>query len=181
MPIPLNELSIVSYASDCFVFATSTDVSQMNKKLNEHLETLYNAWFLKRNLKVSIEKSTSTLFTAWAKEVNIKDGQQLPTCQSPKIICSLSTRLKGYTTSDLDHKYWNLFGWQENTLKNVELKNLREKHKTSLFCLWLLLFILLQLVEKRACICMFTNVRHKVECLFMTISDFLQFLFFFLI
>lgn len=62
----------------------------MSHELTNYLTTL-NTWLHGRNLQLSPEKSTSTLFTTWTKEVDMQlnitvNGETLPTTKSPKLL-----------------------------------------------------------------------------------------------
>lgn len=90
MPLPPDDISLISYADDCTILATGPDFEQLCDDINVYLATL-NTWFTERGLQLSTSKSTATLFTTWTKEVksilNISiNGSRLPTIQHPKIL-----------------------------------------------------------------------------------------------
>ena len=94
MPPPPGTVAVKSYADDTTVlnsgdFKTKT-VQQTCKEINEYLETLYN-WFKNRNLEISPNKSTATVFTTFNQEMKLElpifiQGTQVPTVQKPKIL-----------------------------------------------------------------------------------------------
>ncbi|KAI5752977.1 hypothetical protein M8J77_022380 [Diaphorina citri] len=62
----------------------------MTNDLNNYLNTLHT-WLSNRNFQLSPEKSTSTFFTTWTREVNtqlniVVDGKTLPTIKDSKIL-----------------------------------------------------------------------------------------------
>ena len=62
LPPPPPGIEIVQYADNISVCIKGTDLSDMSKKINEYVPTL-TAFLEERNLQVSAEKSTVTLFT----------------------------------------------------------------------------------------------------------------------
>ncbi|KAI5731922.1 hypothetical protein M8J77_018439 [Diaphorina citri] len=90
IPKPPEDLTLVTYADDCTVMATDTNIESMEYKVNSYLETLNN-WLLDRRLTLSVEKSTATIFTSWTKEVNTQldikvNNLRLPTIKNLKIL-----------------------------------------------------------------------------------------------
>ncbi|KAL1447255.1 hypothetical protein WDU94_002708, partial [Cyamophila willieti] len=67
-----------------------TTTSEQQPEVNEYLATL-NEWFTERNLELSSEKSSTTLFTTWTKEVNTTlrvkiNNNLIPTVKYTKIL-----------------------------------------------------------------------------------------------
>ena len=90
LPPPPPGIEIVQYADDISVYIKGTDLSDMSKKINEYVPTL-TAFLEERNLQVSAEKSTVTLFTparAEAKHVpEVKvQGQPVKLDKTPKLL-----------------------------------------------------------------------------------------------
>ncbi|GAB0099134.1 hypothetical protein DMENIID0001_149740 [Sergentomyia squamirostris] len=90
LPSPPPGLTLVSYADDVSVLATGNDLAEMTRELNSYLQEL-NDWFIRRGLRLSPEKSSSTLFTTWTKEVHTVlgisiAGNTIPTVKSPRIL-----------------------------------------------------------------------------------------------
>lgn len=90
MPTPLPGIKLVSYADDITLLVTGNNIEEMTEMLNTYLVSL-NTWMNSRNLKLSPEKSTSTLFTTWTLEMSTTlnvsiNEQQIPTVRNPKIL-----------------------------------------------------------------------------------------------
>jgi uncharacterized protein (UPF0147 family) len=90
IPTPPEDIKLISYADDCTLLITGTDITYMCNKLNNYLDVLMD-WLTDRNLKLSPGKSTATLFTSWTKEVNFVLPIQvrdhiIPTVTHPKIL-----------------------------------------------------------------------------------------------
>ena len=90
MPRPPDDVTLVTYADDCTILATGPDVESLCVKINTYLNTLYD-WFTTRNLQLSFEKSTVTVFTSWTKEVSTPvsvniNGHLLPNVSNPKLL-----------------------------------------------------------------------------------------------
>lgn len=90
LPKPKEDLTLITYADDCTILATGTNIKDLCKKINRYL-TVINNWMLDRKLILSVEKSTASLFTSWTKEVNTKlnikiNNTSLPTIKNPKIL-----------------------------------------------------------------------------------------------
>ena len=90
LPPPPPGIEIVQYADDILVYVAGTDLEGMTDKINEYVPTLID--FLEsRNLQVSAEKSTVTLFTpatAEAKEhpkVTVQN-QEVKLDKTPKLL-----------------------------------------------------------------------------------------------
>lgn len=89
-PLPPPDIALISYADDCTAITTGSDIAAMSEALNSYLATLHG-WFKAKNLTLSWEKSTATIFTTWTKETRLQldiriDGNQLPTVQKPKLL-----------------------------------------------------------------------------------------------
>lgn len=77
-------------ADDCSILATGVKLSDLINKINNYLRTVVS-WFNDINLSLTPEKSTSTLFTTWTKEINIDtpieiNGHILITVNHPEIL-----------------------------------------------------------------------------------------------
>ncbi|WP_333764851.1 reverse transcriptase domain-containing protein [Streptomyces sp. IBSBF 2390] len=89
-PTPPQDVTIVTYADDCTLLSSHKDPSVASDRLNNYLPSLHS-WLQSRNLVLSPEKSTATLFTTWTKEVHDTldisvNGSAIPTVQHPKIL-----------------------------------------------------------------------------------------------
>lgn len=90
IPPPPSTLTLVAYADDCTVLATGPNIDQLCEELNSYLATL-NDWLSNKNLLLSNEKSTATLFTTWTREVNTElnitiNDRRIPTIKNPKLL-----------------------------------------------------------------------------------------------
>ena len=65
IPKPTNGVYLISYADDCTVFASGTDIASICAKINAYLESLHE-WLTYRKLELSASKSTVTLFTTFS-------------------------------------------------------------------------------------------------------------------
>ena len=90
LPEPPLGVKVVSYADDCTVLASGPCIGPLCDRLNPYLDNLVG-FFESRNLRISVPKSSATIFTSWTKEVNTTldlhvNGTQLPTVKQPKIL-----------------------------------------------------------------------------------------------
>ena len=90
MPLPPNNITVVSYADDITILSSGTKPADLCMPINAYLDEL-NDWMKKRQLILSAEKSTTTLFTTWNKEngsdLNIMvAGKKLTYCRTPKVL-----------------------------------------------------------------------------------------------
>ncbi|KAI5753538.1 hypothetical protein M8J77_001119 [Diaphorina citri] len=90
MPLPPPGITLVTYADDCSILASGNDIDELTILINNYLVTMHS-WFTNRNLQLSPEKSSATLFTTWTCEMNTElkikiNEQQLPTVKTPKIL-----------------------------------------------------------------------------------------------
>lgn len=90
LPTPPANIVIVSYADDITILSSGVQPEQLGGPINIYLSELHN-WLEGRNLRLSAEKSTATLFTTWNKEfrkdLNIQvAGNPLPTVSNPKVL-----------------------------------------------------------------------------------------------
>ena len=90
IPTPPPGIQLVSYADDCTILATGTNIPVLCHKLNCYLE-LVSKWLKEQHLELSPGKSSATLFTLWTKEVNFPldmkiDNIQVPINKNPKIL-----------------------------------------------------------------------------------------------
>ena len=90
IPNPPKGISIIQYADDISVYASGTDLNMLTDKLNQYMITLLN-YLEERELLVSPEKSTVTLFTPDRRQGNIhpkiilKD-KIIPLEKNPKLL-----------------------------------------------------------------------------------------------
>ena len=68
LPLPPEGIKLITYADDCTLLSSSTNIDEICSKLNSFLPVVHN-WFVSNQLEISPEKSTATLFTTWTKEV----------------------------------------------------------------------------------------------------------------
>lgn len=90
LPAPPPNILVVSYADDITILSFGPKPEKLCGAISSYLDELHH-WMTQRNLRLSAEKSTTTLFTTWSKEVgsqlNIKvNGQVLPTVKHPKVL-----------------------------------------------------------------------------------------------
>ena len=90
IPNPPEGINIIQYADDISVYASGTDINKLTDKLNQYMITLLN-YLEERELLVSPEKSTVTLFTPDRRQGNIhpkillKD-KIIPLEKTPKLL-----------------------------------------------------------------------------------------------
>ena len=90
LPDPPNGVKTVSYADDCSVMTSGTDVNEMCNRMNGYLATLH-AWFSGRNLQLSPTKSSAMLFTTHTAQCDIAlnvqiNGVVIPTSKKTKVL-----------------------------------------------------------------------------------------------
>jgi hypothetical protein len=96
MPTPPGEVQLISYADDTTLAASGPHVKPICDTLNGYIPTLL-AFLEERQLMVSAEKSTVTLFTPDSREVNKErfrpkvyvNGAEVPLVKNPKILGEL--------------------------------------------------------------------------------------------
>lgn len=69
LPLPPLGIETITYADDCSILASGTDLRKLCGDLNTYLNPL-NIWFQERNFMLSY-KPTATLFTTWTKEMKL--------------------------------------------------------------------------------------------------------------
>ena len=88
-PTPPAGIQLVSYADDTTIAATGVDVSDLVARLNDYIPRIIG-FLAERDLEVSAEKSTATLFSTWNREPVPPDivvnGDPRPTGVKPKNI-----------------------------------------------------------------------------------------------
>ena len=90
LPRPPDGMKIIQYADDISIYASGLDIDKMTKDITNFAKTITN--FLKgRELVVSAEKSTVTLFTPDTKEAKVHpqvqvDGKVVPFEPTPKLL-----------------------------------------------------------------------------------------------
>ena len=90
MPQPSGTIKLVTYADDGTALNSGTKIEPICQELNVYLEDL-NQWFKGRNLSISAEKSSATLFTTARYECNTElpiylNGEKVPSVKQPKIL-----------------------------------------------------------------------------------------------
>ena len=90
LPTPPPGFLLTTYADDCSVGTRSPKIGPACATLNPY-RTILNNWFKGRNLQLSAEKSTATIFTTCTREVRTTldisiDGKLIPTTTRPKIL-----------------------------------------------------------------------------------------------
>ena len=66
--IPPEVIKLITYADDCTLLSSITNIDEICSKLNCFFLVVHN-WFVSNQLEISPEKSTATLFIIWTKEV----------------------------------------------------------------------------------------------------------------
>lgn len=90
LPSPPAGIKIIQYADDISVYTSGTDLNELSLKLNDYMKTLLE-YLDERELSVSPEKSTVTLFTSDRKQANyhpqifLKD-KLVPLEKHPKLL-----------------------------------------------------------------------------------------------
>ena len=90
LPTPPANVKIVQYADDISVYVTGKDVPSMCTLINDYASLLID-FLAERNLVVSPEKSTVTLFSPDNRQINLHpevyiDGCQVKTEKNPKLL-----------------------------------------------------------------------------------------------
>ena len=90
IPDPPNGVKLIQYADDISVYSTGPNINQLTKNINEYVPHLIN-FLIERELIVSPEKSTVTLFTPSTHEFNfhpqiIIDNRIVKLEQQPKLL-----------------------------------------------------------------------------------------------
>ena len=90
LPIPPEGISIIQYADDISIYSSGTDIQLITNRLNNYLNTLSD-FLEERELVVSPEKSTVTLFSPDTKDFKIHPkiylrNQLVPLENKPKLL-----------------------------------------------------------------------------------------------
>ena len=91
MPVPPIGVQVVSYADDTTLAGSGRNLQEIYDNLNGYIPNLL-AYLEERQLQVSAEKSSVTLFTPWTAEVNnvvpqvYANGTLIPNVKQPKIL-----------------------------------------------------------------------------------------------
>ena len=90
IPYPPGNIRLTTYADDSTALNSGPDVDKVCSELNPYLDKL-DTWFTERNLFISAEKCTATVFSTFKNDmartlpIYIK-GKQIPTVKHPKIL-----------------------------------------------------------------------------------------------
>ena len=90
LPLPPDGIYIIQYADDISIYTSGTNIEDMTNRINKYAEEVIS-FLAERELKVSPEKSTTTLFTPDTREVYIHpqvmlNGQLVPLERNPKLL-----------------------------------------------------------------------------------------------
>ena len=90
IPTPPADILLTTYADDSTTCCSGPKIPPLCEKLNRYLDVV-NTWFKERNLMISAQKSSATLFSTWSNEASINlpifiDGQAVPTIKDPKVL-----------------------------------------------------------------------------------------------
>ena len=88
LPTAPGNISLITYADDITITTSRSLVDELPVRLNKYLAEV-SEWLEKRRLVPSAEKSTTTLFTTWSKEVSTDlqvfiKGEKNPVCKNPR-------------------------------------------------------------------------------------------------
>ena len=88
--LPPAHINLVSYADDFTVYAKSNNVDSLTTEISAYLEQLCE-FLQQRQMEVSLEKCSSTLFTPWTKQYKCKPAVKvnstiLEVKNNPKIL-----------------------------------------------------------------------------------------------
>ena len=89
-PLPPAHINLVSYADDFIVYAKSNNVDSLATEISAYLEQLCE-FLQERQMEVSLEKCSSTLFTPWTKQYKCKPAVKVKSTilevkNNPKIL-----------------------------------------------------------------------------------------------
>ena len=134
-PLPPAHIKLVSYADDFTVYAESNNVDSLATEISAYLEQLCE-FLQQRQMEVSLEKCSSTLFTPWTKQYKCKPAVKvnstiLEVKNNPKILgltfdngltwgphCSLSCQKAAKKVNTLKALSGPTWGQQKETLLN---------------------------------------------------------------
>ena len=90
MPRPPDNIKVVTYADDITLITSGPVKEELASRMNKYLEELCS-WLESRNLILSLDKSTTTLFSTWSKDVSYQpvvkvNNHTLPVEKHPKIL-----------------------------------------------------------------------------------------------
>ena len=90
MPLPNQGVNIVQYADDVSIYSTGTDIPSLTEAINDYSPQLLD-FLEERDLIVSPEKSSVTLFTPWTRQAMMKpevhlSGKDVPLERHPKLL-----------------------------------------------------------------------------------------------
>ena len=90
LPLPPEGIKLITYADDCTLLSSSTNIDDICSKLNRFLPVIHNS-FVSNQLQISPENSTATLFTIWTKVAKTQldlviGNQHISTDTRPKIL-----------------------------------------------------------------------------------------------
>ena len=90
LPTPPPNIKVVSYADDITILSSGKKPEDMYPTINAYLTELAT-WLEERNLRLSTEKSTVSLFSTWTKEVGKQlsisvAGNKIPTNPNVKVL-----------------------------------------------------------------------------------------------
>ena len=134
-PLPPAHINLVSYADDFTVYAKSNNVDSLATEISAYVEQLCE-FLQQRQMEVSLEKCSSTLFTPWTKQYKCKPAVKvnstiLEVKNNPKILgltfdngltwgphCSLSCQKAAKRVNTLTALSGTTWGQQKETLLN---------------------------------------------------------------
>ena len=102
MPAPPQGLKIIQYADDVSIYASGTDIASLSAKITDYASDIV-AYLEERELQISPEKSTVTLFTPDTKEAKIHPqvkikNQIVKLDKEPKILGVYFNTMHTYTS-----------------------------------------------------------------------------------
>ena len=101
LPSPSEDVKIITYADEITITTSGPDVKKMAVNVTEHLKK-FSEWLKSRKLVLSAEKSTTTIFTNWSKEVGFVpevyvNVEKIPLIKTPKVLGAVFDNVLRFT------------------------------------------------------------------------------------
>ena len=88
IPLPESDnIKVTTYADDITLTTPGPNIESLADNMNPYLNSL-NTWLKGRNLSLSKDKFTTSIFSTWTNEFNLEpkvmvDGTNLPNTRNP--------------------------------------------------------------------------------------------------